>query len=122
MLTYLLAPSYLSAHTLTLADYVPSHTHTDYQTGLKVAGTIPVNISGTVYNIPIAFVMDKRHPYIAPKVGRTVSPTTPHISKSRVFTRAWLYADRSHEFACDGERWHACIILACVLALKALWH
>ena len=55
-------------------------TRADYTVGLKVGGTIPVSIFGVVYNIPIAFVMDKRHPYIAPKVHRRPAgnqPTTP---------------------------------------------
>lgn len=103
----LLAPSYMPAHALILATYVPSHTHTDYQTGLKVAGTIPVNIGGTVYNIPIAFVMDKRHPYIAPKVSHTFSPPQPDHHESWVFARTWMYADHSRECSYFGERWRA---------------
>eukprot|EP00038_Savillea_parva_P024202 m.43345 g.43345 ORF g.43345 m.43345 type:complete len:418 (+) comp6393_c0_seq1:74-1327(+) len=41
---------------------------------LKVKGTIPVNIGGTTYHIPIAFYLDSNYPYTAPKVY--VEPTS----------------------------------------------
>uniref|UniRef100_A0A0N4ZS64 UEV domain-containing protein n=1 Tax=Parastrongyloides trichosuri TaxID=131310 RepID=A0A0N4ZS64_PARTI len=33
---------------------------------VQLIGTIPVNIKGYTYNIPIAIYVDKKHPYVAP--------------------------------------------------------